>query len=255
VTERSRSLRLYDEKEVARILERATELQSEGPAGAPGSRSGMSLEELESIAKEVGIDPAHLKRAARELDTRTPGDEVATDLLGGPLSLVLERTVAGEMDDSAFEQLVVEIQRHTDSHGLPGLMGKTLSWQSETASKTRTLQVMVSSREGETLIRIEERLHQFASGLFAGTVAGVGGGIGIGVGLPVGLNVLGSALFAVAFPLGVIGLTYMGCKEIYRQVVRKRARRLEDLLEGLTDVVERSIRRQLPAPGDRPDRI
>ena len=253
MTEPSRSLRLYDEKEVARILERATELQSDRPSPA-GGRSGMSLEELESIAREVGIDPVHLKRAARELDTRTPGDDAAKGLLGGPLSLVLERTIPGELDESDFEPIVLEIQLHTDSHGLPSLMGRTLSWQAETASKTRTLQVVVSSRNGETLIRIEERLHQFASGLFAGTVAGVGGGVGIGVGLPLGLEVIGSTLFAVAFPLGVIGVTYLGCREIYRQVIRRRSRRLQELLESLTDVVERSIQPRLPGPGDLPDR-
>ena len=48
--------RLYDEKEVGKLLERATELQREDPVRAAAS-GGLSLSELEEIAAEAGIDP------------------------------------------------------------------------------------------------------------------------------------------------------------------------------------------------------
>jgi hypothetical protein len=101
--------------------------------------------------------------------------------------------------------------------------------------------VVVSARRGETHVRVEERLHQFAAGLFGGTLGGVGGGVGIGVGLPVGLEVLGSTLFAVAFPLGIFGLSYLGARAIYRQVVQRRRAKLVELLERITAAVEQSI--------------
>jgi len=59
--------RLYGEKEIGKILKRTTELQHEEPS-APSAGS-MSLQELEDIAAETGIDPTFLRRAAPEIDT------------------------------------------------------------------------------------------------------------------------------------------------------------------------------------------
>jgi hypothetical protein len=239
------SPRRYDEAEVAKILKRATEIQ-ETHRAPRSTRGGMSLAELEEIAREVGIDGDHLRRAARELDVRAPGGGPMEELVGGPLSLIRERTVAGEIDMEGFEAVVVELQRRDETHGQPSLLGRTLTWRSETPTKTRTLQVVVSSRNGRTEIRAEERLHQFASGLFGGTVAGGGLGVGLGVGLPVGIEVLGSVLFSVAFPLGIIGISYLAARGIYRQIVQRRASFLEDLMDALTVVVEESLRHTLP---------
>ena len=111
--------------------------------------------------------------------------------------------IQGEIAEDVFEILVPEIQRvDTGGQGVPSLFGRTLTWRSNTPSNTRSLQLTVSSRDGETQIRIEEQLHGFAGGLFGGLVGGGGAGIGIGVGVGVGVDVLGSVLFSVAFPWG-----------------------------------------------------
>jgi len=49
--------RRYNEKEVARLLKRASELQRSSPA-APNP-SGLTLTELEDIAREAGLDAEH----------------------------------------------------------------------------------------------------------------------------------------------------------------------------------------------------
>jgi hypothetical protein len=232
--------RLYDEREVGKILERATELQRQEPARAAES-GGLSLEELEEIALETGIDPRHLRRAAVELDSGEIDPSGWDRLVGDHTTLVYEATVPGELGRDDFEGVVSAIQQVAREHGQPSLLGRTLTWQAETPSKTRSLQVVVSARRGETHVRVEERLHQFAAGLFGGTLGGVGGGVGIGVGLPVGLEVLGSTLFAVAFPLGIFGLSYLGARAIYRQVVQRRRAKLVELLERITAAVEQSI--------------
>ena len=57
--------RLFSEKEISRVLKRATELQDvEGPT----ETTGLSMEELQQIAAEVGIDPRHLAVAVAELE-------------------------------------------------------------------------------------------------------------------------------------------------------------------------------------------
>ena len=72
-------------------------------------------------------------------------------------------------------------------------------------------------------------------------MGGGGGGVGLGVGLPVGIEVVGSALVAVALPLGVIGLTYAAARGIFASMVRKRKRALDTLMLRLTGAVEHEL--------------
>ena len=61
------------------------------------------------------------------------------------------------------------------------------------AAKERSLQIMIRSGNGETVIHVEERLHAMAGALFGGIIGGVGGGVVIVVGVGVGVGALGSA--------------------------------------------------------------
>lgn len=249
MTDSERSLRVYSDAEVGKILKRATELQETRPQ-LRAERAGLSLTDLEEIAREVGIDAEHLRRAARELDTQVPGTGTMEEIVGGPLALVRERTVRGEIGDEGFEALVLALQHNSGSGvGQPSLLGRTLHWTSRTPTETRTLHVSVSSRDGKTRIRIEERLHQLAGGLFGGVVAGAGLGVGLGVGLPLGINALGSVLFSVAFPLGSLAVAYLASRSIYRQISSNRSRFIDGLLDELTDVVEMNVRDALPPRG------
>ena len=56
--------RRYSDREVARILERATELQRAEPSAT--NPEGLTLAELTEIAREAGIEPALLRRASAE---------------------------------------------------------------------------------------------------------------------------------------------------------------------------------------------
>lgn len=232
--------RLYDEKEVGKLLERATELQREDPgrALAPG---GLSLAELEEIASEAGIDARFLRRAAAEMASGGQEKEMWEGITGERLTLVQEAVVAGELNEPGFERVVEALQRSAQENGQPSLLGRTLTWQAETAGKTRTIQVTVTSRDGETHIRGVERLHQMASGLFAGTVIGGGAGLGIGAGVPFAINVIGSGFLAFAFPAASAGLLLMACREIYRHIVRRRAAALAAMVDAVVEAANRSI--------------
>jgi hypothetical protein len=243
--------RLYGEKEIGKILKRATELQHEEPS-APSAGS-MSLQELEDIAAEAGIDPTFLRRAALEIDTGAMELSTWGKFLGEELLLVREVTIEGELRDDAFERIVEVIQRGTSEHGQPSLLGRTLTWRAETPNKSRTIQITVSSRDGQTTLRLEENLTQFAVGLFAGTTAGVGGGVGVGFGVGFGLNVLGSALFATLFPVGVVGLSYIGSRAIYRAIVKRRRSAMGGLFEQVFNEVKACLVDLALPPGDPPD--
>lgn len=232
--------RLYDEKEVGKLLERATELQREDPVRAAAS-GGLSLAELEEIAAEAGIDPRLLRRAAAEMASSRAEPEGWERITGERLTLMHESVVAGELTEEGFERVVEAIQRTAQEHGQPSLLGRTLTWQAETAGKTRTIQATVTSRDGQTYMRVVERLHQMASGLFAGTVAGAGVGLGMAAGVPLAINVLGSGLLAFAFPMASVGLTLMACREIYRRIVRKREKAITAMMAAMVESASQSI--------------
>jgi hypothetical protein len=233
--------RRYADDEVRRLLERASEIQAREGTQAVVHSGGFSLAELEEIAAEAGISPAHMRQAAAELESRAAAEGDWTWATGEPVTLVRERFVSGELPADAFESLVMEIQRSAGLHGQPSLMGRTLTWQADTPSRDRSLQVMIASRDGRTRIRVEERLHQLAGGLFGGMMGGVGGGLGVGVGVGVGLNVLGSALFAVAAPLGVVGLSFLAARGIFSGISRRRQRALDALMTRLVAEVEQGV--------------
>lgn len=246
--------RLYDEKEVNRLLKRATELQREEPSGVV-HHGGLSLRDLEEIGQEAGIDARHLRRAAMELDSEAIDPSIWTRLLGDSPALSAQATVPGELPRDAFETLIPPIQQVMREHGQPSLLGHTLTWQAESGQNERSIQIVVSSRGGETHIRAEERLHRLAGAIFGGGVGGAGVGIGVGVGLNVGLEVLHSVLFSVAFPIGVLGLAFIGTREAFRRFTSRRRRILTEVVERLASEVSRLVGESTLEGGQRPPEL
>lgn len=231
--------RRYGEKEVGTILKRAAELQRKEPV-APAESAGVSLTELQEIAAEAGIDPKYIRQAATELEA-DPGRGEFAPIFGAPLTLRFQRVLDGELPTERFEDLIPDIQSAAEAHGQVSAVGRTLTWQSGTGTDQRTLQVIVSARDGRTRILIEERLHRLAAGLFGGIVGGVGGGVGLGVGLGIGIDVLGSVLFSVGFPALVIGGSYLAARFGFAFTARRRHRILRDLLDRLTERIGTSL--------------
>ncbi|MCK5653030.1 MAG: hypothetical protein KAJ42_16690, partial [Gemmatimonadetes bacterium] len=90
--------RRYSDDEFALILRKASELQADDPervfsAGEHPSE-GLSLSEIQSIAREAGIDPHRVAEAAATLSTEAVS--TAAKILGGPTRYHLEYTRAGE---------------------------------------------------------------------------------------------------------------------------------------------------------------
>ncbi len=246
--------RVYGDKEIGQILKRATELQDMEPS-APSS-SGLTLRELEEVAVEAGIDPRFLQRAALELGTSAIDSGFWAKVTGDELMLLRETTVPGELHDDGFERVVSVIQMGTREHGQPSLLGRSLTWRAETPTKTRTIQVTVTSRDGQTYVRLEENLHQLAGGVFGGGVAGGGVGVGVGVGLPLaGYLGLGGSLLAAAFPLGFLGLSYIAARAIYRAIVNRRRTVMSELFDKMLAEVLACVDDRAVEGGEAPGQL
>ena len=246
--------RRFDEKEVAAIIKRASELQQVETTSEPSG--GMSLAELEQIAREAGLDPALVRRAASDLDTRVT-DREPSAFFGAPTALVLERTVDGEVPPEEYESLVLEIQRELGGVGSASGLGRSLVWTMTThnhrRAATRTVQVTVTPRDGRTTIRMEEPLRQFAGGLFATLIGGLGGGVG-SIAMGIGMGTFESAPVAAGLVGAVLGGSYLLARTIFGRTVRSRGERLQRLMSRLAErVAATSVRTaEVSRPAQRP---
>jgi len=237
------SNRKFNDEEVALIIKRAAELQQTEQVEQDSSNA-LSLREVEEIAKEAGIDPALIRRAANTLDQRS---EVTrpSPWVGAPTRLVFERVVDGEVSADAYEPLVNEIRRTFGDNGVPSVLGRTLAWTSTSQggrrnSRGRQIDVSVMSRGGITTIRVEEELRNLAGALFGGLVGGGGGGTtGITIGL--GMGVFQSPVIAALLWFGLAGAFYATARTIFGSMSAKREKQLRDLADRLQEQVESAV--------------
>lgn len=202
----------------------------------------MSLAELEQVAREAGLDPALVRRAALEIDEPPPPRP--SRLAGAPMRIVLERVFDGELSTDEYEPLVAEIRRSIGEPGQVSVLGRTMSWSAgETGwgrhgGRRRNLTVTVAPRDGRTTLRIEESFSQLAGGVFGGIMGGFGGS-GTGLAMGVGMGVLHSALAATGIMGGVLLVSYAGSRGLYTVLVNRRRRQLELLRDRLSESIER----------------
>jgi hypothetical protein len=240
--------RTYDEKQVAAILRRAARLEPP-PESSSG---GLSLREVEAIARDAGIDVGLVRQAARELDDHPRGG-LGAAIAGAPVRRTIERVVDGEIGAEELERMAEEIQEVLSSSASGGW---TLPRRISTIGRTLTVlgargmssvEVSVLPRRGQTVIRIATDRSQLAGGLFGGIVGGLGGGLGAQVGwmLPVLLGLSPAAGLAGA------GVVVLGSYALARSIFAKSAKsvdpKLSELAARLEDVArDAASRRSVP---------
>ncbi len=137
--------RSYDDEEVGRVLRAAAEMQSGRVLS--GGTEGTTLSELQRIAEEVGIDPANVGRAARELDTAAkvrPSDK--------PDAIFIERSVDGELSDETWDEVVSELRRFSGRPGNPKTEGNLREWTDW--SDLGAVSLTATARRGRTQMRL-----------------------------------------------------------------------------------------------------
>src|SRR5690554_748334 len=117
--------KLYSTKEIKTLFERATELQKNQNASPD---EGLTLEELEQIAADSGIDPNYIRQAITEQHIAASGKS-GFHILGAPLSLEVGREIAKTMTADDWELIVQEARRtFKKSGGSVQKLGNSLEW-------------------------------------------------------------------------------------------------------------------------------
>jgi hypothetical protein len=146
-------MRVYSEQEVSQILERAAERQ----ARAPTPPVGLTLDDLERLGAEVGLDAAHLRAAAAEVDA---GGGAAQRRSRSAAHLYVERWVPGALTEGTWEDLVAELQNRFGKSGTAGQIqqvGRNREWSHTDGLGVET-RVLVSDRGDRVRLRLSQRV-------------------------------------------------------------------------------------------------
>src|SRR5262244_1026630 len=191
----------------------------------------------EALEKELASARAEideLKGARSEALVRAGSQALekhaAVRWLGGPTRLALSRTIEGELPEEAYADLVGRSGMILGQIGNVTALKGLLSWSS-TLSSGLVINVVVTSRDQKTTIRIKESLSRLAGGIFGGVGGGVGGG---GMMLPV----LAAHAVPVLTPLAIaawLGGVFALCRRLYSSIARRHSENLFDLLEQLVE--------------------
>ncbi len=236
----------YSDPEVREIIRRAAVLD----AMHTSQGDALSIGGVEQAAAEVGIPPARVREAAREVALRdeavlTERGESKIGLFNWPQKLEVRRSVVGEISRDQYVDLVDEMRSTMGTTGQISTLGRTLSWSAAPPGGIgRNVNVTIRPKEGRTEIHIEEHLAMVGPDMFA-PFLGAGGGAAVGLVLTASIGFLATPV--VLLPLGVLGgfmgfnLTSYG---IYQSATKKRLPQLSDLANRLTERVEQVVQTQ-----------
>jgi hypothetical protein len=236
--------RKYRPDEIEAIVNRAAEIEAANPSTA----GSMTIGGVEQIARDVGIDPTHVRSAAAALSPRAHSRESGMEKptksfwAGGPTRLLYERMVMGEVDEADFPILVEEIRIALREVGQVAQLGRSFTWTlNKGSSGTRNIEVAITVRAGRTRIIVTEALGNLIGAIYGGIGGGLGGG-GMGPlmgGLFGGLKLPGEAALIV-LPVW-LSLVYLTARTSYHYAVVRREKVLENLANRLADLAQELI--------------
>ena len=219
----------YTDKEIGALIQRATELQE---ASNVSSEEHLTLEEIEHIAAEMGIDPRHLRTAAIEMEG---GNTIPSTfrLLGGPFSVDQTRLVEGAVTEEQWEQVVLEARRLTGNVGQVSTFGQAKEWRHAIDKGLAYTHVTLHPKGDQTAIQVGKQYRGGAlvaymlAAVFSVTIAGIfmdGSGIS-----DLNLNIVLCMSLLTAFLATRMALGFW---------TKRQQREVEQLADGVSRIIQ-----------------
>lgn len=226
--------RRYTEDEVALILRRAAELDA-------GGERELTLAEIQEIAREAGIPPEHVTRAARVVE-RTPTDAFAP-ILGAPTTFSRQAVVPGEVPEEAYPELIQVIRDAFERHGRSGHALSGIEWKS--ADGFGGFAVSIRPSQGATRMQVRVRRGDAATVTYLLSAMGwlVAGSL-----LGDVLNPATTAEFLLLIGGGTVS-AYATARTVWARLMGSWQDRVDRLLDRLTEAVGRSAAEPGREPG------
>ena len=232
--------RRFTDREIGLILRRAVELEESSPSGSlPSGARGLTLRELQDIAREAGIDPGMVGRAAMELEGRRGLD---TPSVWGPPAVRREvRTVPDELSREAIGELVRVVDQEVEAQGTVVEALGGVRWTS--TGRFLNTQVSVEPAGNETILRVEERYSE----MVRGPLHGIPASWGLIIGLAMSLDVLNLALPLAIILTAILAMVGWGVGDLVWRGVSAGSR---NRVRALTDHLTTEASRLLPPPAE-----
>ncbi len=240
--------RRYSEDEFAIILRKASEIQlSGGGSSKPSSSSGLTLDEIRSIATEAGIDAEAVTRAASvmgamEWDERTG---LAAKIFGGPGKFHLDCEIPGRIPAEEMARILGEIRRAAEHQGEANEILGGMEWK--TVGDLSAINVNISPRGDSTSIQIVGNRDAAGGVTFIFPMAAAA----ILVGALGAAFEPTSAAGIISLVSGTLGAGFLTARTIWASGTRKFRNRLTRLMDAVTTTVERTA---LPPGGNEDER-
>ena len=116
--------RRFTEEEVAAILKEAAEAQYSNEPLLP-SGSGMTLTELQSIGREVGISPEMIEKSAQRFRA---AQQPTRKLLGLPVGVAQTVEFDRKLTDAEWERIVADLRETFEAPGVVRQQGSLRQW-------------------------------------------------------------------------------------------------------------------------------
>ena len=144
--------RRYSEAEIKEIFSRASAHQRETQKMSSGQ--GLTLSELQQIAREVGISPTSVAEAAASLEHGIEAAEPTT-YLGQPVTVARTVRLPDSLSDAEWEELVVDLRQTFSASGEVRNEGSLRQW------RNGNLQGLIEPDESGSRLRLQS-FHEVA---------------------------------------------------------------------------------------------
>ncbi len=233
----------FDRHQMNEIVKHAADIQAAKPTG-----EGMSLAGVQRIAAEVGIEPGQIRDAAAAIAN---SDQVILPggIFGVRGELLLERFVDAEVAASDYADLLEEIRVTLGEVGeINETLGTALSWSSSPKGTGRKAQILVSPKDGQTRLRIQDvegtpaAIAMVPVTAFGLAIVGITGAILSNLGLSTGITTAA----AIATALTFFGSSYGLLRRSFNRQMKHRSEKITELMERLVALAKRESRGSSP---------
>ncbi len=215
----------YTDRETALILKRATELEETRAVGGGGR--GLTIAEIEAIAREVGIDPERVREAAAQIASAREAEGFSP--LGPHPTRKVVRAVPRRLARDELAALIPMIEGHLQTPGTVTEALDSVQWTAKEGSAT--LQVSMRPSEAETQIHVAQRYEPRLRGMFHGLPTAWGGMAGFVIGMSLALP--GAAVVGLTAACGLLG-TGVG-RAVWTGISRRSQGKVERLAALLAE--------------------
>lgn len=186
--------RRYSEEEVAKILDAATEVTSASTETA-ASGEGMTLAEVQDIAREVGIPAERVSSAAARLDTPPSTAAPTRKALGSVIGVGRTVELKRPLTEEEWTHLVVDLRSTFEAMGAVRVDGAFRQWRNG-----NLLAALEPTLDGGERLRLQTLKGDAGVGLGGGAVL-------LGFSVLVGTVALVTGSPFLALPASAVGFT------------------------------------------------